>query len=93
MNLEDPIEIFFYILALVITTYYIFSLGKLSWPDSNKFKEILLERSKNHPVSIYNPKYDWNAIIWMTRVFSLVGVLILSVLIIGMFVYLIRLLV
>jgi len=91
MHIENLIKIFLVTFSLVIATYYIFSLGKLAWFDPYKLEKILSERAKYHPINVYNPKYDWNAIIWMARVFTLVGTLALLALGIGLLLNLIGL--
>ncbi len=63
-------------IALITSLRWVLPLTKLAWFDPYKLEKILTERARNHPLNAYNPKYNWNNIIWSYRVFGLVTILV-----------------
>ena len=82
MFIEQTLRILVVAISLVIAFYWIVSLGNLAWFHPEKLEKIMSERARHHPMSVYNPKYNWQGVIWMARLFSLAGILVLLVLVV-----------
>ena len=81
---EKTLRILAVAISLVFAFYWIISLGNLAWLHPDKFEKIMSKRAGYHALNAYGPKYNWKAIIWMARLFTLIGVLTLLALLLGL---------
>ncbi len=80
MLIEQVLRIVIVIIGLIFIIYWVIYLGNLAWFQADKFERMMSETAKHNPISLYNPKYNWKAIIWIARLLALAGAIALLIL-------------